>query len=216
MPEPVNPPRRRYDASGRNARAQRTREEITEAARRRFEADGYRSTTIVDIARAANVSPETIYKAFGSKAELLRAALRASIRGDADPTPLRRRPAIEAIRAEPDPRRQLRLYSEMLAEVNPRLVGLLRVMREVEGGDPEIAAVHAQLDADRLDGMREFAAQLAERGSLRDGVSRREARDVLWTLNSPELYQLLVGDRGWSAARYGRWVADALIAALLP
>jgi AcrR family transcriptional regulator len=212
----VNPRRRRYDASGRTARAQRTREEIAEAAQQLFVADGYGSTKIVDVAAAAEVSPETIYKAFGTKAGLLRAALTASIRGDAGSTPLRRRPAIEAIREEADPRRQLQLYSELLATVNPRLSGLVRVMREAEAGDPAIAAVHAQLDADRLDGMSEFAAQLADHGSLRPGVSMPEARDVLWTLNSPELYELLVHDRGWTPERYGRWVADALAAALLP
>jgi hypothetical protein len=43
-----------------------------------------------------------------------------------------------------------------------------------------------------------------------------EARHVLWTLNSVEIYDLLVLQRGWAPERYGRWVADALIAALLP
>jgi hypothetical protein len=63
--------------------------------------------------------------------------------------------------------------------------------------------------------MSEFAALLHDRGVLRSGVSRAEARDVLWTLNSPELYQLLVVERGWTARRYGRWVAQQLAAALL-
>jgi hypothetical protein len=38
---------------------------------------------------------------------------------------------------------------------------------------------------------------------------------VLWTLNSPELYQLLVIERGWSSRRYGKWVGQQLAAALL-
>ncbi|HEX3974842.1 MAG TPA: hypothetical protein VHW96_01190 [Solirubrobacteraceae bacterium] len=63
--------------------------------------------------------------------------------------------------------------------------------------------------------MSEFAGLLHERGALRAGLSRAEARDVLWTLNSPELYQLLVVERGWSARRYGRWVAQQLAAGLL-
>ena len=46
-------------------------------------------------------------------------------------------------------------------------------------------------------------------------MSVAEARDVLWTYNSAELYQLLVIERKWSAKRYGRWIADALTAALL-
>jgi AcrR family transcriptional regulator len=209
-------PRRSYNAAGRRARALRTREDIVAAARRLLERDGYAATTVADIARAAAVSPETIYKAFGSKGALLGAVLRAAIRGDSGPTPLRRRPPLEAIRVEADPRRQLERYGALLAETQPRLAPLLRVLREAAPADPELAAELQRLDADRLDGMRRFAALLAERGALRAGVSRREARDVLWTMNAPELFELLVGRRGWSARRYGRWVGQALCAALLP
>lgn len=215
MSEPVNPPRRRYDASGRRARAIRTREEIVDAARRLFEQGGYAQTTIGDVARAAAVSPETIYKSFGSKPALLRAVVSAAIRGDTADTPLRRRPQIDAIRDEPDPRRQFELYGRLLADVNPRLAPLVRVMREAAPGDPEIAAALERLYDDRLHGMAEFAGLLARRGTLRAGVSRRQARDVLWTLNSPELFELLVLQRSWSARRYGQWVAAQLASALL-
>ena len=215
MPEHVNPPRRRYDASGRQARARQTREQIVAAAGLLFERDGYASTTIAAVAREANVSPETIYKGFGSKGALLGAAVGASIRGDTEATSLRRRPAIGAIRDEPDPRRQLEMYGSLLAQINPRLAPLVRVMREAGAADPEIAGMLAQLKADRLDGMREFAAVLAGRRALRAGMSTQQAADVLWTLGSPELYELLVLDRGWSPRRYGRWVAQQLAAALL-
>jgi hypothetical protein len=57
--------------------------------------------------------------------------------------------------------------------------------------------------------MSMFAKALDEAGHLRPGVSVAEARDVLWTYNSAELYQLLVIERKWSAKRYGRWIVDA-------
>lgn len=215
MIEDVNPPRRPYDGSGRQARARQTREEIAEAAQRLFEENGYARTTIVDVAQKANVSPETIYKAFGSKGALLGAVVTASIRGDTDAAPLRRRPVIDAIRQEQDPRRQLEMYGSLLAEVNPRLAPLVRVMREAAPGDPGIGAALVQLRANRLEGMSEFAALLADRGALRPSISKQEARDVLWSLNSPELYELLVLERRWSARRYGRWIAQQLAAALL-
>jgi hypothetical protein len=88
-------------------------------------------------------------------------------------------------------------------------------MREAAPADPEIASELAQLGQDRLESMAEFAALLDGAGALRKGVSRREARDVLWSLNSPELYELLVIQRGWSSRRYGAWVAAALASALL-
>ena len=216
MTDSVNPgPRRRYDSTGRRARAQQTRAEICDAARRLFEERGYGPTTIADIARSASVSPETIFKAFGSKSALLGAVVTAAVRGDAEATPLRRRPVIDAIRAEQDPRRQLAMYGALLADVNPRLAPLVRVLREAASGDPDTAAALEALNANRLDGMSEFAGLLYDRGALRSGVSKAEARDVLWTLNSPELYQLLVLERGWSARRYGKWVAEQLAAALL-
>lgn len=212
----VNPAqRRRYDSTGRKARAQQTRAEICDAARRLFQERGYGPTTIADIARSASVSPETIFKAFGSKSALLGAVVDAAVRGDAEGTPLRQRPAIDAIRAEQDPRRQLTMYGHLLAEVNPRLAPLVRVLREAASGDPDTAAALETLNANRLDGMREFAALLHGRGALRPGLSKGEARDVLWTLNSPELYQLLVVERGWSPRRYGTWAAEQLAAALL-
>lgn len=161
MSEDVKPSRRRYDASGRRARAQQTRDEIAETAKRLFVERGYGMTTIGDVAEATNVSPETIYKAFGSKRGLLDAAITASIRGDTGTIPLRGRSVVDAIRQEHDPRRQLEMYGNLLAEVNPRLAPLVRVMREAASGDPDVAAALTQLKADRLDGMAEFAALLA-------------------------------------------------------
>jgi hypothetical protein len=73
-----------------------------------------------------------------------------------------------------------------------------------------------QMLAERLTGMTHFARELHERGQLRPDVSLEEARDVLWTFISVELYDLLVLQRGWTNERYGRFIADALIAALLP
>jgi AcrR family transcriptional regulator len=209
------PGKRSYDSSGRRARAERTRAEVVEAARRLFLENGYAATAVTDVARAASVSPETIYKAFASKGALLSAVVRAAVRGDVGDTPLRDRARIEAIRAEPDAARQLDLYGALLADVNPRLAPVFALMREAAPAHPEIAQELARLNDDRLQGMSEFAGLLERRGALGGGVSRGEARDVLWTLNSPELYELMAARRGWSDRRYGRWIADALKAALL-
>ena len=39
---------------------------------------------------------------------------------------------------------------------------------------------------------------------------------MVWALTSPELHQLLVHVRGWNRSRYRAWLADSLIALLLP
>ena len=43
----------------------------------------------------------------------------------------------------------------------------------------------------------------------------RHATDVLWTLNHPDVWLLLVGERGWTAQQWERWFADTSIAQLL-
>ncbi len=64
--------------------------------------------------------------------------------------------------------------------------------------------------------MGRFAGLLAERGALRAGLSVDEAADLLWTLASHQVHELLVVQRGWSAERYQTWLADALARELLP
>ncbi|MGH3579511.1 MAG: hypothetical protein ACRDU0_18410 [Mycobacterium sp.] len=71
------------------------------------------------------------------------------------------------------------------------------------------------MDTDRLRRMTENVRRLRQSGHLRSGVTLSQAADVLWTYSSPELYELLVLRRGWPVKRYGRFVADAMIDALL-
>ena len=63
--------------------------------------------------------------------------------------------------------------------------------------------------------MTDNARRLRDAGHLRAGITLAQAADVLWTYSAPELYELLVLRRGWSPKRYGRFVADAMIDALL-
>jgi hypothetical protein len=90
------------------------------------------------------------------------------------------------------------------------------VILQAAATDAEAAKVWEQLQGERLDGMSRFAADLKTQGHLRAGVTANEARDVLWTYTSAELFRLLVMQRHWSAKRYGRWIGQALASALLP
>jgi hypothetical protein len=51
---------------------------------------------------------------------------------------------------------------------------------------------------------------------LRPEVRERDAADLIHALLSPEMYRLLVLDRGWKTDRYERWLASLLIDQLLP
>lgn len=214
MSPPVNPTRR-YDASGRQAQARRTRRVVLEAARRLFLERGYAATTVGAIAADAGVSMETVYKAFGNKPGLVKAVFDVSIVGDDEPVPLMQRERIERIQAEADPAHKLALYGEHLAEIGPRSVPVQLLVRAAAAGDAGVAGVWSEMLAERLTGMTIFARHLHDGGHLRPDVSADDARDILWTYNAAEVYELLVIHRGWSPPRYGRWVADALAAALL-
>jgi len=215
MSSDVNP-RRAYDASNRQEQARRTRLAVLEAARERFLRDGYARTTVAAIAAEAGVSVETVYKAFGNKPGLVKALFDVAIVGDDEPVPMLQREFVARNMAEPDPRRKLAAYGEHLAEVAPRANPVQLVVRDAAASDQAAAAVWRQLNAERLAGMTAFATHLHEGGHLRTGIGMEDARDVLWTMNSVEVWDLLVKGRGWPVGRYGAWVGEQLIAALLP
>jgi AcrR family transcriptional regulator len=210
---PVKRPRR-YDSSGRREQAERSRSAIVSLAERLFLENGYASTTLTSIAAAAGVSVETVYKAFGSKAGLVRAIRERGLAGEG---PIHAEKRSDATRAgEQDPRRIIARWGALAAEVAPRVSPILLLVRAAAATDPEMATLQAEMDADRLRRMTTNARHLDDTGHLRPGLSLAEAADLLWTYSSPELYELLVLKRGWTPERYGRFVADSMIAALLP
>jgi AcrR family transcriptional regulator len=206
---------RPYDSTRRKEQARQTREAILDAAGTMFRERGYARTTVTAVAEAAGVSVETVYKAFGNKAHLLKGVFDVAIVGDHAPVPMFQRDMVRRIQAEPDPRRKFEIYGEHLAQAGPRAGPVQLLVRAAGAGDPEVAAVWDQMSNERLIGTAEFARHLYEGSHLRDDVMLEEARDVLWTYNSVELYDLLVLQRGWTPERYGAWVAGALASALL-
>jgi len=57
--------------------------------------------------------------------------------------------------------------------------------------------------------------QLAKKKALRRGLGVRRAMDILWTLNHPDVWLLLVGERGWKPEEFERWFADTICTQLL-
>ena len=206
--------RRRYDSSGRRERARQTRDQITVVARELFLADGYAATTVAAIAAATHVSVETIYKGFGGKPGLVRAIIEKGLVGEG-PVPAEQRS--DHIRdTEPDPRRILAAWGAFIAELAPRVIPIIQLARDAAVGDPEITATLHEISAARLERMTVNARGLAQAGHLRPGITVDQAADIMWAYSSPELYELLVLRRGWTPERHGRFIAQALAAALLP
>ena len=206
--------RRRYDSSGRRERARQTRDQITDVASELFLSGGYADTTVAAVAAAAHVSVETIYKGFGGKPGLVRAIIDKALHGEG-PVPAEQRS--DHIRdTEPDPRRILAAWGGFTAELAPRVVPIILLARDAAVGDPEVAAILDQISDARLDRMTVNARGLASAGHLRPGITVDQAADIMWTYSSPELYELLVLRRRWTAERYGQFIAQALINTLLP
>jgi AcrR family transcriptional regulator len=205
--------KRSYDASRRQEQARRNRDTVIGAAERRFLRDGYGVTTIAAIAADAGVSADTIYKSFGGKPGLVRAIRTRALEGEGAVPAERRSDELQA--REPDARKIIAAWGTLATEVAPRAAPILLLIRAAAATDPEVLVLLEEMDADRLRRMTENARRLRDAGHLRDGITLAQAADVLWTYSSPELYELLVLRRGWSPKRYGRFVADAMIHALL-
>ena len=207
--------KRSYDASGRREQAQARRRAVVVAARALFEGDGFRPTTIAAVAERAGVSAESIYKGFGTKAALAKAVFDFVIAGDDEPVPVRRRSEADAIRAEPDVRRKIIMYTRGLAARQQRSAKVQVLIRDGGHTDESLAALWQQLLAERLTGMTMLGRHLIESGQLREGIKLDEVRDVLWTYTAVELYELLVVERGWPLDRYAEWIGHAIAAALV-
>ena len=210
----VNSARRRYDSSGRRERARQARDQIVGVAEELFLSRGYAATTVAAIAAQAQVSVETIYKGFGGKPGLVRAIIEKGLAGRGTVPAEQRSDRIRD--TEPDPRRILTAWGEFVAEIAPRTVPIILLARDAAAGDSEAAALVDEINAARLERMTVNARGLATAGHLRRSITVEQAADILWAYSSAELYELLVTRRGWHAGRYGQFVAEALITALLP
>ena len=205
---------RPYDSAQRQEAAERRRAAVVEAASRLFVRDGFTATTIANIAEDAGVSQEMVYKAFGNKIALVRAIRDKALAGEGPVHAERRSDRMQA--NQHDPRKIIRGWGVLTMEVAPRVAPVLLMVRDAAASDPELARLQEEMDAARLTRMAHNARTLLKGGHLREGITLDAATDVLWTFSSPELYELLVIRRGWSVERYGRFIADSMIAALLP
>jgi len=210
-------PRRSYDSRRRREQAAQTRQDILGAAGQLFREQGYSATSMVQVATDAGVVVETIYRSFGSKSGLFRAVMEAVLAGGTARADIsvEERPAIRAVIDEPDPRRQLALYAATQPGIHRRSGPLLRALHGALATDPELKALWDDMESWRLDGQGRFVGLLAERGWLRPDLSFDEARDIVWTLCSLAVHDLLVVERGWTSERYQEWLTSALRRELL-
>ena len=212
MPQATVKRVRPYDSSARRVAAQERRTKVLDAASARFASDGYAGTTVAAVAADAGVSAEMVYKAFGGKPGLVRALWVRAVAGEGPVPAEERSDAVSG--SDDDPRVVIAAWARLSMEVAPRASPVALLVREAAASDRAAARLREELDGRRLERMTHNADAI--RRHLRPGLGVEEARDVLFAMSSPELYEVLVMRQGWSVAAYADFVRRGIIAELLP
>jgi AcrR family transcriptional regulator len=181
------------------------------AARTLFLERGYAATTVEAISTLAEVPPATVYRLFATKVGILKALLDTSIGGDDRPVTVQDRPDVASLLHETDPAKLVSGFVGVASAINQRTNDLYTVLVEAARSDPAAAHLLEELEQQRARGQRGIARALDRNGALRPGLRERDAADLIHALMSPEVYRLLVTDRGWTAERYEDWLATALL-----
>lgn len=184
--------------------AAKTRAVVLEAATRLFAERGWVATGVRDVARAAEVSVETVYATFGSKADLLKSALEVAIVGDDAEVPLADRPVYTAIRTGRTTSDRIESGARMIATINERIYRLAVAIRQGATTDATLAAVAADLEGQRRRSVADVADLIVGRHADPGQV------DELWVQAHDQVYALLVDECGWSRVRYESWLIDRI------
>jgi len=208
--------RRPYEGAARQARTRRTRTAVVEAAQGLFVERGYAATTIEAISDRSDTPQATVYRLFSSKLGILKAVLDVSIGGDDEAVAMADRPQVRTLLSDEDPKKQLAGFAALLREVMARVGPVHRILADAARSDEDAASLLAEIARQRHEGQRRLARSLAQSCALRPGLRERDAADIVHVLASPEVYGLLVFDRGWSGERYKKWLSSILIDQLLP
>ena len=212
MTEPV---KRAYNSPRRQQQADATRREILEAARRLFEQQGYAATTMGAIASEAGVALKTVYVAFETKSGVLRALWHLVLRGDDGEVPVSELPWYRETLTEPDPVEQLRLNARNSRIVKLRVGAVGEVIRTTAPADAEIGELWRRIQADYHENQRSVVESLREKKALDPSLAVERATDILWTINHPDVWHLLVAERGWTPEAYERWCFECACSQLL-
>ena len=196
-----------YHSPLRARQAAETRRTIVAAAIKLFGERGWAATTLPLVAAEAGTAVDTIYTAFGTKAGLLMAAVDVAIVGDDEPTPMVDRPEL-ALFAKGRRSERLRTGVRFTIGVYERSLPILTALREAAASDETARARLAQYDEDRRNVM------VAGLAYILGAPAPDELVDAIWALVSPEVYTMLISNRGWSAERTEAWLVEMASAAV--
>lgn len=194
---------RTYRSPRREQQAAQTRAAVLDAAVLLFAERGWAGTGMRDVAARADVSVETVYAGFGSKSELLKAAIEVGVVGDVEQVPLDQRPEFASLGRGTRAQR-CRAAARLMTEIHRRTAGLNRALREAAASDPDAARTVRQGELNRRTNTEQGAHLVLGRPAT------AQECDGLWAVMDVEVYRLLTELRGWSPEQYEDWLADTI------
>jgi AcrR family transcriptional regulator len=198
--------------AARRERAAQTRRRILDAAYRLLCAGGYEATTMQMVAEAAGVAVQTVYFVFGTKAQLLVEVENRVILGDAQSEQELRRSWATQLEKETDSHKLLALFVDVATDIQSRIAPFVAALGPALPSDPQSVGARER-------GRDEFFGAVVGRleaiGTLRDGVTRSRALDIIRVVNTVEAFVDLTTRRGWSVAEWKAWLTELLSTQLL-
>jgi len=199
---------RRYDSSRRQAQAAERQRRVLEAATELFLEQGYGATSIDQIARAADVSPQSVYANFENKAGILEGAINLARAGDPRGRS-RDIPEVIAMYEEQDLKKRCQGAAGFARRMYRDSAALIAIVERASAADPQLAALHNRFRAQRRESMEQMNADIPAK-AFRKGLTRADALDTMTFLSAAHTYTELVDGMGWTPARYETWLADAM------
>jgi AcrR family transcriptional regulator len=201
-------------------RTARKRRAILDAATKLFLAEGYLATSMDEIAAAASVSKQTVYKQFAGKENLFREIVTATVAQVSDPVAEQ----IAGLRETTDPAAGLQaLARALLAQVlQPKVMRLRRLVIGEAGRFPELGRLFYDTGPGRtIDTLAATFERLAASGTLHLEDPRTAAEHFNWlVISSPLNRVMLCGDAELPAQpdldRYADAGTRAFLAAYRP
>ena len=202
----VDPDVKSPQPSYRQQQAEATRQRIADAAQVLFARDGYAVTSMESIAQAAGVATRTVYAAFGAKRAILNVICERWLeRAGA-------RELAGTVLAAADPRSRLRGAATWLTTLYSTDFDVARILDAALDEDAETRdLLHAKLRGRNrvMDGLiASVSADLV--------IPLADAQAIYRAFAAVGVYGALVEDADWSPQRFEGWLADTLVAQLLP
>ena len=176
------------------------------AAKQTFERHGWSGTTINAVAERAKVSRQTVEALFGTKAELLRAAVDLAIRGDTLAVPMPQRSVVAEMERAADAAEMLDLHARHIRTVNGRSARMAWVVEHAAAGTPRVAELWETMTGNRRYAVRWAAATLLAKPDAPLHAGRQDVEETFWLGIDWRTYRSLTDERGLTADAFERWL----------